>query len=150
LRVGLVDRHGHLGAAPDETLTPLHERVVDGRRIEAFGREELEAAVLALQVDRADFRDHEAGDLAYDLVEPALAVARLLDDLAQATQDDPQPRLGGRPVIILERCLRHFGPAIPSPRRTRSGRIASCGNPARSRVAGPSVFRDDVSRPKNK
>ena len=93
LRVRLVDRHGQLGAAPDQTLAALHEGVVHGARVEALGGEQLERAVLALEVDRAHLGHHQAGDLAHDLVEPRLAVGRLGHDLPQAAHDDAQRRL---------------------------------------------------------
>ena len=66
LRVGLVDGHGQLGAAPDQPLAALHEGVVHGAGIEALGGEQLERAVLALEVDRAHLGHHQAGDLAHD------------------------------------------------------------------------------------
>ena len=90
LRVRLVDRHGELGAAPDQPLAALHEGVVHGARVEAFGGEQLERAVLALEVDRAHLGHHQAGDLAHDPVEPGLAVRRLGHDLPQPPQDDAQ------------------------------------------------------------
>ena len=40
--------------------SPFHPRMVDGRRIQTFGREKLERTVLALQVDRAYFGHHHA------------------------------------------------------------------------------------------
>ena len=60
--------------------------------IEAFGGEQLQRAVLALQVDRAHFGHHHARDLLHDLVEPGLAIARLGHDLTQAPHDHTQCR----------------------------------------------------------
>ena len=85
LRLRLVDGHGELGTAPDQAFAALQKGVVHGGRVEAFGREQLERAVLALEVDGAHLGHHHAGDLAHDLVEPGLAVRRLGHDL-------PQPR----------------------------------------------------------
>ena len=93
LRVRLVDGHGQLGAAPDQALAALHEGVVHGAGVEAFGGEQLERAVLALEVDGAHLGHHQAGDLAHDLVEPGLAVRRLGHDLPQPPHDDAQRRL---------------------------------------------------------
>ena len=96
LRVRLVDGHGQLGAAADQALAALQQRVVHGAGVEAFGGEQLERAVLALEVDGAHLGHHQAGDLAHDLVEPGLAVGRLGHDLPQPAHDDAQRRLGGR------------------------------------------------------
>jgi hypothetical protein len=71
-------------------------KVLCGDRIEAFGGEQLERPVLALEIDRAHLGHHQAGDLAHDLVEPGLAVRRLGHDLPEAPQDDAQRRLRGR------------------------------------------------------
>ena len=95
LRVGLVDGHGQLGAAPDQAFAALQQRVVHGAGIEALGGEQLERAVLALQVDGGHLRHHQAGDLAHDLVEAGLAVGRLGHDLPQPAHDDAQRRLVG-------------------------------------------------------
>ena len=92
LGVRLVDGHVELGAAPDEALAALQPRVVHGGDLEALGGEQLERAVLALQVDGADLGHHEAGDLAHDLVEARLAVARLGHDLAQPAHEHAQRR----------------------------------------------------------
>ena len=113
LRVRLVDGHGQLGTAPDQTLTPLEQRVVHGAGIEALGGEQLQRAVMALQVDGGHLGDHQAGDLAHDLVEAGLAVGRLGHDLPQPAHDDAQRRLGrsdpGFPAYLLHHPIRHSG-----------------------------------------
>ena len=73
-RVGLVDRHGELGAAADEAFAAFQHGVVHGRRLQALAREQLQRAVLALEIDRADVGHHDAGDLVHDPVEPRLPV----------------------------------------------------------------------------
>ena len=45
LSVRLVHRLGQLDAAPDEPLAAFEMRVVDGARVEALGREQLERAI---------------------------------------------------------------------------------------------------------
>ena len=130
LRLRLIDRHSELGAAPDQTFAPLHECVVHRRRIEPLGCEQLEAAVLAPQIDGAHLGHHQAGDLAHDLVEPALAVAGLGHDLAQAPQHGPQGRLGRSNARVLCGSLGHKSLSaaalpVPAPRaRGRGRRVA--------------------------
>ena len=60
LRIGLVDRNGKLGAAADQALAALHAGIVHRVRIEPLGGEQLERAVLALEIDRAHLGDHQA------------------------------------------------------------------------------------------
>ena len=107
LRVRLVDGHGQLGAAADQTFAALHEGVVHGARIEAFGGEQLERAVLALQVDGAHLGHHQTGDLAHDLVEPGLTVRRLGHDLPEAAHDDAERRLRGIDPRCISASVRH-------------------------------------------
>ena len=112
LRVRLVDGHGQLGTAPDQTFAPLEQGVVDGAGIEAFGGEQLQRAVLALQVDGGHLRDHQAGDLAHDLVESRLAVGRLGHDLPQPAHDDAQRRLGRNDPGLPANLLHHPIPPL--------------------------------------
>ncbi len=107
LRVRLVDGHRQLGAAPDQTLAPLQQRVVDGAGIEAFSGKQLERAVLALEVDGGHLGDHQTGDLAHDLVEPRLPVGRLGHDLPQPAHDDAQRRLGRNDPGLAANLLHH-------------------------------------------
>ena len=93
-RLRLVDGDVELGAAADEAFAALHARRVHGARVEAFAGEQLERAVLPLEVDRADLGHHHAGDLLDDLVEPRLPVIGLGHDLAQTPHDHTQRRLG--------------------------------------------------------
>ena len=159
LGVGLVDGHGELGAAPDQALAAHHEGVVHGGRVEALGGEQLERAVLALEVDGADLGHHHAGDLAHDAVEAGLAVRRLGHDLAQPAQDDAQGRLRGRHPRAVSRTIRapvlhRCQPQLPSvvnyrcrqlskrfrgatlPLRPQACRL-SCPHPARAMSQSP-------------
>jgi hypothetical protein len=106
LRVRLVDGNGQLGAAADQTLAALHEGVVHGAGIEALGGEQLERAVLALEIDGAHLGDHQTGDLAHDLVEPGLAVRRLAHDLPEAAHDDAERRLRGSDPRCISASVR--------------------------------------------
>ena len=90
LRIRLVDRIAEFGAAPDEALTTLQTRGVDGLDVETLGGKQLQRAVLTLDVDGTDLGHHQAGDLAHDLVEPGLTVVRPGHDLVQAPHDDTQ------------------------------------------------------------
>ena len=140
-----------LGAAADEALAALHARVVHGAGVEAFGGEQLERAVLALEVDRADLGDHEAGDLAHDLVEPRLAVDRLGHDLAQTPHDDAQRRLGGHdsglvaasamPCASAARLVRASRPAVADPRAAACGLATRRLRPGAAPVAAQSASR---------
>ncbi len=87
-RLGLVDGHAQLRAPPDKAFPALHPRRMYRRGVEALGREKLERAVLALQIDRAHFRDHHAGDLAHDAIKLLLPLAAVGHDLAQPAHDD--------------------------------------------------------------
>ena len=64
LGVGQVERPGAGGDRADQALAQSQLRQVDGIRVQAFGGVELEHAVGAQHVDRADLGDHVAGDLA--------------------------------------------------------------------------------------
>ena len=81
--LGLVDGDVELGAAADEAFAALHARRVHGARVEAFAGEQLERAVLPLEVDRADLGDHHAGDLLDDLVEARLPVTSSSDMISR-------------------------------------------------------------------
>ena len=61
---------------------------MDGFAVQALGGEELERAVGAQHIDRADLRHHVGGDQDHDLVEPRLRADRLRHDLAEAAQQD--------------------------------------------------------------
>ena len=110
LRVRLVDGHSQLGTAPDQTLAPLQQRVVDGTGIEAFSGKQLERAVLALEVDRGHLGDHQTGDLAHDLVEPRLPIGRLGHDLPQPAHDDAQRRFGRNDPGLAANLLHYPNP----------------------------------------
>ena len=113
-RLRLVDRDGQLRASPDETFSALHPRLVDGRGIEAFRREKLERAVLALQVDRAHLGDHDAGDLANDAIELLLALAALGHDLAQPAHDDAERGLARKGSRIVTTPHYHYRASHPT------------------------------------
>ncbi len=93
-RVRLVDGDVEFGAAADEPFATLQPRVVHRVGIEALAGEELETAILTLQIDRADLGDHDAGDLMHDAVEAYLAVTGLGHDLPKTPHDHAQRRLG--------------------------------------------------------
>ena len=112
LRVGFVDGDSQLCAAPNEPFAALEQRVVNRAGVQAFGGEQLERTVLALQVDGRHFRNHETGDLAHDLVEPRLTVRRLGHDLPQPAHDDAQGRLGRSNPGVPANLLHHPIPPI--------------------------------------
>jgi len=113
-RVRLVDRHAELGAPANEALALLEHRGVDRGRVEALAREQLERAVLAAQIDRAHVGDHDAGDLAHDLVETLLPVGRFAHDVAQPAHDDTQRRLGGHHTGLIAASRMHVQLAVKS------------------------------------
>ena len=86
LRVGELQRLGLLRDQADQTLTRLQMRIVDGLAVEAFGGEQLERAVAALQIQRAHFGHHVRGDQHHHLVEANLGALALGHHLAQASQ----------------------------------------------------------------
>ena len=86
LRVGELQRLGLLRNQADQAFTRLQMRVVDGLGVEAFGGEQLERAVAALQIERAHFGDHVRGDQHHHLVEANLGALALGHHLAQASQ----------------------------------------------------------------
>ena len=106
LGVRLVDGLGEMGAQADQAFAAHHEGGVFGSGIEAFGGEQFEAAVLPLEVDRADVRDHVAGHLPHDRIEARLTVARLAHDLTQPAHEDAQRGFGaGNTRVITTRLL---------------------------------------------
>ena len=86
LRVGERQRLGRLGDQADEAFAGAHRGEVDRFAVQAFGRVELEPAVGAQHIDRADLRDHVGGDVDDDLVEPRLRADRLRHDFAKPAQ----------------------------------------------------------------
>ncbi len=92
---------------PDEAFAALQHGVVHSADVQAFGGEQLERAVLALEIDRADVGDHDAGDLAHDLVEPHLPVVGFAHDIAQAPHDDTQRRLGRHHTGLVASSRNH-------------------------------------------
>jgi len=86
LRVGRRDRLRFLGNQADQALALAHGREVDRVRIQAFGGIELEPAIGAQHIDRADLRDHVRGDQHDGLVEPLLRRNRLRHDFAEPFQ----------------------------------------------------------------
>ena len=91
LRVGQVERPRLLGDGADEALADAQRRLVDGLALQALGGVELEHAVGAQHIDRADLGHHVGRDLRHDLVEPVLRADRLRHDLAQAAEQDARP-----------------------------------------------------------
>ena len=135
-RLRLVDRDVELGAAADEAFAALHARRVHGARVETFAGEQLERAVLPLEVDRADLGDHDAGDLLDDLVEARLAVIEFGHDLAQTPHDHTQRRLG---------CHHSWLVASPLHRSCRPG--GSAGMAGSVVVRARTVRAQSASRP---
>ena len=124
----LIHRDIQFGATADKTFAALHAHGMHGAGIQTFAGEQLEGPVLPLEVDRADFGNHHAGDLPDDLVETLLAVAGLRHDLAQAPHDHTQRRLGG-----------HHSWLVASPLHGRAARVdpadisgAQCSTVART------------------
>ena len=113
--LGLIHRDIQLGAAADETFTALHAHGMHGTGVQTFAGEQLERAILPLEVNRADLGHHHAGDLLDDLVETLLAVAEFGHDLAQTPHDHTQRRLGCHHSWLvaspLHRSCRQGGPA---------------------------------------
>ncbi len=92
LGVGKVERPGGGRDGADEALAHLELGKVDGARIEAFSRVELEDAVGAQHVDGTHFRDHVLRDLAHDLVQAFLRLERLRHEFAQPLEKNARAR----------------------------------------------------------
>ncbi len=131
----LIHRDIQLGAAADETFAALHAHGMHGAGVQTFAGEQLERAILTLEVDRADLGHHHAGDLLDDLVEARLSVTGVGHDLAQTPHDHTQRRLG---------C--HHSWLVASPLHGRAARVDPpymAGLSARpSRVPALSLRRD--------
>jgi hypothetical protein len=89
LRLGEVQRPGRRGDGADEALAEAQGGVVHRIGIKADGGIELEHAVGAQHIGRADLGDHVLGDLAHDPVEPVLRLHRLRHDFAETFQQYP-------------------------------------------------------------
>ena len=98
LRVRQVQRPRLGGDRADETLADAQRCAVDGGAVQTFGGVQLEDAVRAEHIDRADLGHHVGRDLADGLVEPVLRADRLRHDLAQAAEQDA--RSGGWPPHV--------------------------------------------------
>ena len=86
LRVGERERLRLFGDQADEALARRHGGEMDRLAVQAFGGVELELAVGARHIDRADFGDHVRGDMNDDPIETRLRVHRLRHDLAKPAQ----------------------------------------------------------------
>ena len=96
LRIGEIERPCMLGNVADQAFADLQPRVVDGRRLQAFGGREFEFALPVDQIDRADFGDHVGSDQHDDLVEPLLRALRLRHDFAQPAEQNARTADGAR------------------------------------------------------
>src|ERR1700751_3857476 len=81
--VGEIDRLGLLDHEADEALARIHRGDVDGLRREALRRKELEHAVIARDIDRADLGHDIRRDQAHDPVEASLRTDGLGHQFAQ-------------------------------------------------------------------
>ena len=95
LRVGQVERPGFGGDGADQALADAELGMVHRLALQALGGVELEHAVGAQHIGRADLGHHVGRDLRHDLVKPFLRADRLRHDLAQAAEQDA--RSGGWP-----------------------------------------------------
>ncbi len=86
LGVGERQRLGGGGDQADQALAGPHGGEMHRLAIQALGGEELEVAVVAQDVDRADLRDHVGRDQDDDAVEARLRADRLRHGLAKAAQ----------------------------------------------------------------
>jgi len=75
--------------AADKTLASRQVGLVDGIRIESFGRCQFHCPITAADIDRADFRDHIGCNLHDDLVEAPLGALGLRHNLSEAAQENP-------------------------------------------------------------
>ena len=103
LRVGERERLGRLGDQADEAFAGAHRGQMDGLAVQAFGGEELERAVGAQHIDRADLGHHIGGDMDDDLVEPRLRADRLRHDFAEPAQQQTRSAEGAIHVVVLSR-----------------------------------------------
>ena len=81
-----VDRIGLAGDQADQAFVRAQHGLVHGLLVEAFGGVELERAVHAQHVDRADLRHHVGGDQHHDLVQALLRADLLRHHLAKPAQ----------------------------------------------------------------
>ena len=86
LRLREVDRVGFAGHQADQAFVGAEHGVVHGLRIQALGGVQLQAAVDAQHIDRANLRHHVGGDQHHDLVEAILRADRLRHHFAKPTQ----------------------------------------------------------------
>ncbi len=101
LRVGQRQRLGLLGDQADEAFARAHGGEVDRLAVQTFGGVELELAVGAQHVDRADFGDHVGGDVDDDAVEARLRAHRLRHDLAKPAQQQTRSAQTAAHHIVL-------------------------------------------------
>ena len=98
-----------------------------GFALEAAGREQLERAVVAQHVERADVRVHVVGDEIDDLVEAILRSQRLRHGFAQL------PEQHARPADRCGHSTRSGGPAPPlawaRPRRLEPAQASCLSSP---------------------
>jgi hypothetical protein len=91
LGVRQVQRRGFGRDQADQALPDPEGDAMDRLALEALGGVELEDAIRAQDIGRADFRDHIGRDLLDDLVEADLRADRLRHDLAEATEEHARP-----------------------------------------------------------
>ncbi len=120
LRIGDVQDLRRLGDEADEAFPGLHRGQVDGGAVETLGGIELERAVGAQHIDRADLRHHVGGDQHHDPVEPLLRADRLRHDLAKPSEQHARAaeRAAHHVRSVLASELRPSGlkpPGFPQP-----------------------------------
>jgi len=76
-RLGGHHRTVALGDQTDQTLAPLHPRLVDGGPVQTFGRIEFKLVVGTAQVNRAHIRHHMAGDHLGQEIESCATASRM-------------------------------------------------------------------------
>ena len=121
LRVRNRDRLRLARDQADEALAGAHGGEVDRLAVEALGGVELERAVLAQDVDRADLGDEIAGDQDDKPVQPLLRADRRCHDLAETAQQNARSsESASHQSVPSARLLSHCG-RYPSPARHLSG-----------------------------
>ncbi len=120
LRVGQVERpRADAAMVPTRPCPSFSCGKVDGFRVQALGGVELEHAVGAQHVERADLGHHVLGDLAHDAVKPLLRLERLRHQLAEPFEQNA--RAGGQ---VSHRWRLHAREQTPCSDRVCAGRAA--------------------------
>ncbi len=134
LRVGEIERLGRARDLAHQAFAEREAGLVHGRRVQAFGGEELERLVGRHEIDRAHLGHHVRGDDLDHAVEARLRADGLGHQLAHAPQENSRACSAGHSTSTISESR-----ATAGPRRWRGERRHNSQSLRRRRAHRPSA-----------